>query len=59
MDADVETFEACRAELLALAYRMLGGTARAEDVVQARIRAPSAVVRIGPLVWPLALRPAS
>ncbi len=34
MDADVETFEACRPELLALAYRMLGDMGRAEDVVQ-------------------------
>jgi RNA polymerase sigma-70 factor (ECF subfamily) len=31
---DVETFEANRASLLAMAYRMLGDLARAEDVVQ-------------------------
>lgn len=31
---DLAAFEACRASLLALAYRMLGEMARAEDVVQ-------------------------
>jgi RNA polymerase sigma-70 factor (ECF subfamily) len=34
LSTDVETFEANRASLLALAYRMLGDLARAEDVVQ-------------------------
>jgi RNA polymerase sigma-70 factor (ECF subfamily) len=34
LSSDVETFEANRASLLALAYRMLGELARAEDVVQ-------------------------
>ena len=34
MSNDVDTFEAHRASLLALAYRMLGDLARAEDVVQ-------------------------
>jgi RNA polymerase sigma-70 factor (ECF subfamily) len=34
MNADVETFEACRSTLEALAYRMLGDVGRAEDMVQ-------------------------
>jgi len=33
-EADLETFERLRPELLALAYRMLGDVARAQDVVQ-------------------------
>jgi RNA polymerase sigma-70 factor (ECF subfamily) len=33
-DDDLRTFEACRPSLLALAYRMLGDMARAEDIVQ-------------------------
>lgn len=34
MTGDVQTFEKHRRELLALAYRMLGDVARAEDAVQ-------------------------
>lgn len=34
MGSDAETFESCRADLLALAYRMLGELGRAEDAVQ-------------------------
>jgi RNA polymerase sigma-70 factor (ECF subfamily) len=32
--SDLEAFESCRAALLALAYRMLGDLARAEDIIQ-------------------------
>ncbi|MDB4995571.1 MAG: polymerase sigma-70 factor [Myxococcaceae bacterium] len=32
--ADLATFEACRPDLLALAYRMLGDVGRAQDIVQ-------------------------